>query len=271
MVFSPSNSTLYVANGTSNNVLVYSVSATTGLLTQTSTITIGAGTQPRGLAVSPDGATLYVANQTSNSVSVVNTATNAITTTIPVGSQPVSIAINPAGTLVYVGNATSSNVSVINTATNTVATTINVGSQPIGIVVSPNGRYLYLTATSLNQVRVYDTSSNTLIGTFASASGPSGLAISPDGSTLYVMNRRQRQRPGFSDQRLFRAADVARLLLHHHECLFPRHVRQWWTAAPTGYSAVAAPSLRQQRRSRLCRTQRHDERPARSSPASTIW
>ena len=188
MVFSPSNSTLYVANGTSNNVLVYSVSATTGLLTQTSTITIGAGTQPRGLAVSPDGATLYVANQTSNSVSVVNTATNAITTTIPVGSQPVSIAINPAGTLVYVGNATSSNVSVINTATNTVATTINVGSQPIGIVVSPNGRYLYLTATSLNQVRVYDTSSNTLIGTFASASGPSGLAISPDGSTLYVMN-----------------------------------------------------------------------------------
>src|SRR5689334_18267381 len=51
MTFSPNGSTLYVANGTSNNVLVYSVSTTTGMLTQTSTII--AGTQPRAIGLSP--------------------------------------------------------------------------------------------------------------------------------------------------------------------------------------------------------------------------
>ena len=190
MVFSPNGTTLYVANNASgvNIVSVFSVNATTGMLTQTGTINVGAGTQPRVLAVSPDGSTLYSANQTGNTVSVVNLGTNTVTATIPVGTQPLSIAINPAGTRLYVGNFTSSTVSVINTATNTVAATINVGGGTGSLAVSPNGQYLYVAARSQNQVNIYDAASNTLVGTAASTTGPNGIVISPDGSTLYVTN-----------------------------------------------------------------------------------
>ena len=187
MVFSPDGSTLYVANGTSNNVLVYAVGVTTGMLTQTSTIAVG--TQPRALGISPDGTTLYVGNQSGNTLSVVNTATNTTTATVSLATQPISLAVNSAGTFVYVGSAGGSSISVVDTSTNAVVTTIAAGGTPGGLVLDSSGRYLYVAVTNVNEVRVYDTASgNALVGTFSSASSPSGLAISPDGSTLYVVN-----------------------------------------------------------------------------------
>jgi len=93
MALSPNGSMLYVANNGANTVSAFSVNATTGMLTQTGTISIGAGTAPRVLAVSPDGSTLYTVNQTGNSVSVVNLATNTVTATIPAGTQPASIGL----------------------------------------------------------------------------------------------------------------------------------------------------------------------------------
>ena len=190
MAISPNGSTLYVANNVAgaNTVFVFSVNATTGMLTQTGTINIGAGTRPRVLAVSPDGTTLYTADQGSNNVSVVNLATNTVATTIAVGTQPVSIAINPAGTRLYIGNASSANVTVINTATNAVVTTLSIGTTPINIAVSPNGQYFYVAAQGNNTVRIFDAATNAQIGTAGSASSPTGLVISPDGSTLYVTN-----------------------------------------------------------------------------------
>ncbi len=190
MAISPNGSTLYVANNLAgtNTVSVFSVNATTGTLTQTGTISIGAGTRPRVIAVSPDGTTLYTVNQGSNNVSVVNLATNTVTTTIAAGTQPVSIAINPAGTRLYVGNASSSNLTVINTATNAVVTTVSIGVTPIGIAVSPNGQYFYVAAQGNNTVRIFDAATNAQVGTASSASSPTGLVISPDGSTLYVTN-----------------------------------------------------------------------------------
>lgn len=103
---SPNGSTLYVANngGFQTTVLVYSVNATTGTLTQTATINMGAGSQPRTMAVSPDGSRLYVVNEGANTLGVVNTATNTITATIPVGNSPQFVALNPAGTVAYVGD-----------------------------------------------------------------------------------------------------------------------------------------------------------------------
>ena len=191
MAISPNGSTLYVANNVSgaNTVSVFSVNATTGMLTQTGTINIGAATRPRVLAVSPDGTTLYTVNQTGNNVSVVNLATNTVTTSISVGAQPVSIAINPAGTRLYVGNASSANLTVINTATNTVVTTVSLGAaSPRSIAVSPNGQYFYVAAQNVNEVRIFDAATNTQVGTAGSASSPTGLVVSPDGSTLYVTN-----------------------------------------------------------------------------------
>jgi outer membrane autotransporter protein len=197
MTFSPNGSTLYVANGSSNNVLVYSVNTTTGMLTQASTII--AGTQPRGIGLSPDGSTLYVANQTSNTLSVINTATNTVTATVGLANQPVSLAVNPAGTLVYVGSTGGTTISVVNTSTNTVAATITAGGTPINLALNSSGRYLYVAVQNLNQVRVYDTSAgNALVGTFASASSPTGLAISPDGSMLYVTNNGSANAQAFS-------------------------------------------------------------------------
>src|SRR6185437_6577023 len=47
---------LYVANGISNSVTAYDLTA------NTTAATIPAGTQPQGVAVSPDGRTVYIAS-----------------------------------------------------------------------------------------------------------------------------------------------------------------------------------------------------------------
>ena len=191
MVFSPSGSTLYVANGTANNVLVYSVGTTTGLLTQTSTIGLGSGSQPRGIGISPDGTTLYVANLTASTLSVINTATNAVTATVALaaGAQPAALAMNSAGTFIYLANIGNNTVSVVSTSTNAVVSTISVGagSVTLGLAVSSSGRYLYVGDQGHNLIKVYDTAAgNALVGSSSTGTSPTGLALSPDGSMLYV-------------------------------------------------------------------------------------
>jgi YVTN family beta-propeller protein len=56
--------------------------------TVTTTIPLGSGTAPLGVAVTPDGSKVYVTNEGLNTVSVIDTATNTVIGTIPVGTQP---------------------------------------------------------------------------------------------------------------------------------------------------------------------------------------
>jgi len=75
----PSGKFTYVANSASLSVSMYTINASTGVLT--SIVAIGAGLYPESVAVDPSGKFAYVANNFSNSISMytIDAATGALT------------------------------------------------------------------------------------------------------------------------------------------------------------------------------------------------
>jgi 6-phosphogluconolactonase (cycloisomerase 2 family) len=122
----PTGAFAYVANAGSNNVSMYSVNATTGILTSAGTI--DAGTTPFAVAVDPSGKFAYVVNFKSNNVSMytIDAATGALTSTgtIAAGTNPTTIAIHPSGKFAYVTNSASNDVSIYSIDATTGALTL---------------------------------------------------------------------------------------------------------------------------------------------------
>jgi YVTN family beta-propeller protein len=126
IVVDPTGKFAYVANFGSNNVSMYTINTTTGILTSIGSI--AAGTIPLSVAVDPTGKFAYVTNFQSNDVSMytINATTGALTSTgtIAAGSNPTSIAIHPSGQFAYVTNAGSNDVSIYSIDSTTGALTL---------------------------------------------------------------------------------------------------------------------------------------------------
>jgi YVTN family beta-propeller protein len=75
----PSGKFAYVTNSGSNDVSMYTINATTGVLTSGGTI--AAGSTPTSIAIHPSGKFAYVTNAGSNDVSMykIDTTTGALT------------------------------------------------------------------------------------------------------------------------------------------------------------------------------------------------
>jgi YVTN family beta-propeller protein len=108
-----------VAAGAFGGVSLYTIDATTGALTTTTTLS--EGTEPdttlRGsVAFHPTGPFVYVTNSGSNNVLeyTIDPSMGTLTSigTIAAGSAPTSIAIDPSGSFAYVANVGSNDVSM---------------------------------------------------------------------------------------------------------------------------------------------------------------
>jgi YVTN family beta-propeller protein len=181
----------YVANFTTDTVSVID----TGTNTMVDTVTLPAGSNPRGIAITPDGSRVYVTNEGNDMVSVINTGTNTIVDTVmgfPPGSNPRAIAITPDGSRAYVANQGDNTVSVIDTETNTIVDIVNSELPPNAIAITPDGSKAYITYfDALNDlVTVIDTGTNDVeaVVPFPIGSRPVAIAITPDGSRAYVAN-----------------------------------------------------------------------------------
>jgi 6-phosphogluconolactonase (cycloisomerase 2 family) len=132
IVVDPTGAFAYVTNSGSNNVSMYSINATTGVLTSGGLI--DAGTTPLSVAVDPTGKFAYVTNFSSNDISMytINATTGALTPvgTIATEQSPTSIAIHPSGKFAYVTNSASNNVSIysIDGATGTLTLIGTIGT-----------------------------------------------------------------------------------------------------------------------------------------------
>jgi 6-phosphogluconolactonase (cycloisomerase 2 family) len=132
IVVDPTGAFAYVTNSGSNNVSMYSINATTGVLTSGGLI--DAGTTPLSVAVDPAGKFAYVVNFNSNDVSMytINATTGALTSigTIAAGMSPTSIAVHPSGKFAYVTNSASNEVSMysIDSATGTLTPIGTIGT-----------------------------------------------------------------------------------------------------------------------------------------------
>jgi 6-phosphogluconolactonase (cycloisomerase 2 family) len=132
IVVDPIGGFAYVTNSGSNNVSMYSINATTGVLTSGGLI--DAGTTPLSVAVDPAGKFAYVVNFNSNDVSMytIDATTGALTSigTIATEQSPTSIAIHPSGKFAYVTNSNSNSVSMysIDGATGTLTLIGTIGT-----------------------------------------------------------------------------------------------------------------------------------------------
>lgn len=158
-----------------NSVSMYTIDATTGVLTSIGTIP--AGTNPVSVAVDPTGKFVYVTNSSSNDISMyaINTTTGELTSTgtIAAGAGPASVAVDPTGKFAYVVNSGSNDVSMytIDATTGTLAPvgTVATGSSPTSVAVHPSGKFAYVTNSDSNTVSMYSIDASTgvltLIGT----------------------------------------------------------------------------------------------------------
>ncbi len=132
IVVDPTGAFAYVTNSGSNNVSMYSINATTGVLTSGGLI--DAGTTPLSVAVDPTGKFAYVTNFSSNDISMytINATTGALTPvgTIATEQSPTSIAVHPSGKFAYVTNSASNSVSMysIDGATGTLTLIGTIGT-----------------------------------------------------------------------------------------------------------------------------------------------
>jgi 6-phosphogluconolactonase (cycloisomerase 2 family) len=176
VVVDPSGKFAYAADGGQNgslngvNVSMYTIDATTGVLTSIGTI--AAGLSPTSIAIHPTGKFAYVVSPDSNDISTyaVNTTTGILTLTGTLAAVAGSIAIHPSGRFAYVTSASGVSMYTIDTTTGalTFAGTTGAGSSPGSITIHPSGKFAYGT-NSPNDVSIYSidaaTGSLTLIGT----------------------------------------------------------------------------------------------------------
>jgi DNA-binding beta-propeller fold protein YncE len=184
----------YVVNEGTNEVSMYAINASTGLLTvlSPSTITTGDASYPESISINPAGSFAYVANYGNSTVSMyaINASTgilSALSTPIAAESSPGSIAINPAGSFAYVVNRRSNTVSMyaINASTGiltALSTPIATGSNPYSITINPTGSFAYVTNTNSGTVSMYAINPSTGIltaspDTTVTGASPRSIAI----------------------------------------------------------------------------------------------
>ena len=195
----PSGKFAYVANEggfAPTSVSMYTIDATTGVLTSIGTI--AAGGRAASVAVHPSGKFAYVADWSDPpgsagnvSMYTINTTTGVLTSIglIAAGRDPVSVTVDPKGMFVYVVNSTSNNVSMYTIdATTGVLTsigTITAGSAPTSIAIHPSGKFAYVTNGGSNDVSMYNIDAATGGLTLIPASppppppAPAALSITP--------------------------------------------------------------------------------------------
>jgi 6-phosphogluconolactonase (cycloisomerase 2 family) len=176
VVVDPSGKFADAADGGENggskgvNVSMYTIDATTGVLTSIGTIT--AGLSPTSIAIHPTGKFAYVVSPDSNDISMyaMNTTTGNLTSIGTLAAVAGPIVIHPSGKFAYVTSSGGVSVYTIDTTTGalTFAGTTGVGSSPDSITIHPSGKFAYGTNSRSNDVSIYSidaaTGSLTLIG-----------------------------------------------------------------------------------------------------------
>src|SRR6266850_423144 len=150
---------VYVANANSNNVSMYTIDATTGVLTSIGEI--GAGWYPDSVVVHPSGKFAYVANYgdglggTPGSVSMYRiNADRGLSSTGTIAEAYVGttyVAVHPSGKFAYVASPrlnSSISTYTIDATTGTLTSTATIAGaieSTTSMAVHPSGKFAYMT------------------------------------------------------------------------------------------------------------------------------
>lgn len=111
--------------------------------TKSGSASLGATSQPEGVAIHPDNTTAFVllrrAQQLAK-VTAINTTTPAVATArAPTGAEPTGLALTPTGATAVVANFGENSVMFFNTATMTQTAFITMPSQPRALAITNDG------------------------------------------------------------------------------------------------------------------------------------
>ena len=167
---SPSNPTLWVANGQDDTLTAIDTTS----LTVTHTYPVGA--KARGLATAGTGndATAYVTNKADGTLSIIHLARGTVTT-VPVGTGAHGIRISPDGATLYVALAGKNAVAELDAATGTTLRTIQVGPKPEQLDLTHDGNTLAVSNTGNNTVTLIDANQQRVLRTVPSGRGNFGV------------------------------------------------------------------------------------------------
>jgi 6-phosphogluconolactonase (cycloisomerase 2 family) len=214
MAFDTTGSFLYVSISTSGQerIETYSINATTGALTLTSTLALSPKL-PRGLATDGHGhlfaaivndgsnvgyVSAYTMNGNGSLTLIGNTSTGGAS-----GLGPNRLVTNPAGTLLYSSDLVDHAISGFTIAGNGVLSLVGgpvpVGgntTQPLGLAINPAGTVLLVTDNAASAVDLYSYTigaGGVLTGAASSpyntgGTAPGGVTVDPTGANVFVSN-----------------------------------------------------------------------------------
>jgi 6-phosphogluconolactonase (cycloisomerase 2 family) len=225
MAVDPAGRFAYVANLISNasdeaTISMYTIDASTGVLSPTTPATVPTGFFPQGIAIDPSGKFIYTANSDDNTVSMftINQTTGVLTPTTPPAistlanvstglySSPEAVAVDPSGRFAYAVNEDDATVSMftIDSSTGilipTTPATVFTGPIPFDITVDPSGKFAYVPNNDSGGVDGFGISQYTIDSVtgvltpndpsaVGAGNGPTSVAVDPSSKFAYAVNR----------------------------------------------------------------------------------
>ena len=217
-------SIVYVANKGSDDVSIYNINTTTGVLAQIAGSPLPDIAQPSAIAVRANANKAYFAFVTNaapaNTVTAFRVATDGNLLLVPstssnpnpapVGTDPSAVAVTPETTFLYVANRGADTVTafaigdgailtrVPQTGNNTNPVSVQ-GSDPRSMAMSSNGQFLYVANSGSNAVAAFQIGANGLLTLVppttdnpnpisVEGTTPKSIAIAPNRPYLYVAN-----------------------------------------------------------------------------------
>jgi 6-phosphogluconolactonase len=211
LVMDPAGGFLYVMNAGSNNISVFSIDSSSGVLTQVVNSPVAVVLPVLNMQLTPSGNLLYVsaAGGPTNgwiagfSVNAGNLSLLGLTSSH--GVNPYGLVIDPSGTYLYAANTTSNSLSIFSIDSSGSLAEVQGSpiadsySDPVAMIFDPSAKYLYVANQGSSNVAAYSISSttglptvlttSTTTGAFGTESSPSFLVADPSGKYLFVGNQ----------------------------------------------------------------------------------
>jgi 6-phosphogluconolactonase (cycloisomerase 2 family) len=171
IVASPTAGFVYVSDGASGTISMFSV-ATSGTLTEIApALSIGAGATVAGITIDSKGQFLYAADSTNNKIASFSIATGGGLTPVAgspfaAGTKPVAVTVDSKASFLYVANQGSNNVSAfkisggalteISGSPYAVVTTGTVGTpQPVFLTLDVTNTFLYVANLGTSSISAF--------------------------------------------------------------------------------------------------------------------
>jgi 6-phosphogluconolactonase (cycloisomerase 2 family) len=171
LVASPTSGFLYVSNGASGTISMFSVGGSGTLTEIAPALSIGAGATAAGIAIDSKGQFLYATDSANNKIASFSIAAGGGLTAVAgspfnAGTKPVAVALDSTGSFLYAANQGSNNVSAFKTnggalteipgSPYAVVTTGTVGTpQPIFLTVDVSNTFLYVANLGTSSISAF--------------------------------------------------------------------------------------------------------------------